>query len=329
MATIFDVAAAAGVSHQTVSRALKGDPTVREEIRVRVDEAVQRLQYRPNAAARALASRRTRTLGLLATGLSDFGPSSITAAFNAAARRAGWDVAIEAVDHPDASMVRASAEALLNRNVEALVVVSPTDRVAEALGRAVRAVPLITTVPEGVPGAAVVAIDHEEGAALAVRHLAELGHRRVVHVAGPADWPEAVLRLAGWRREAERLGLEAGEPLRGDWTAATGHRIGAALAAGEPPTAVFAANDQTALGMLAAFREAGLRVPQDVSVVGFDDVPEAPYLAPPLTTVRQDFPVLGQKLMGRVDALLSGADPEPESIVPELVLRASTAPPRD
>ena len=328
MATIFDVATAAGVSHQTVSRALKGDPSVRQEIRTRIEAAVQALDYRPNAAARALASRRTRTLGLLVAGLPQFGPSSTTAAFNAAARRAGWDVAIEAVDGPDAGAVRVSAEALLNRNVEAVVVVAPTSTVASALGAAGSRVPMIATVQGGVPGAAVAAIDHEAGGALAMRHLAALGHRGVVHLAGPVDWPEADLRLRGWQRESERLGLPVGALVRGDWTAPTGHRIGAELAAAGPPTAVFVANDQMAIGLLAAFREAGLRVPEDVSVVGFDDVPEAPYLAAPLTTVRQDFPELGRRLMAGVDALLAGAEPDRVTLVPDLVVRASTAPPR-
>ncbi|MGN6741930.1 MAG: LacI family DNA-binding transcriptional regulator, partial [Amnibacterium sp.] len=274
MPNIFDVAAAAGVSHQTVSRVLKGDPTVRPQTRERIEEAVARLGYRPNAAARALASRRTRTLGLITVGLPLYGPSSTTHGFNHAARAAGWDVSIAALEQTAAPEVRHAVDALLGQDVQALVLVAPPPVVADALAALPLEVPLVTTAPSGIPGALAVGIDHAAAAALAVGHLADLGHQEVLHVAGPADWIEARERERGWREECARRGVRAPEVLRGDWTAGGGAAIGRALAAGGAPSAIFSANDQTALGLLSAFAEAGIRVPEEVSVVGFDDIPE-------------------------------------------------------
>lgn len=327
MPNIFDVAAAAGVSHQTVSRFLKGDPTVRPQTRERIEEAVERLGYRPNAAARALASRRTRTIGLVSVGLPLYGPSSTTHGFNHAARAAGWDVSIAALEQTAAPEVRHAVDALLGQDVQALVVVAPTPEVADALAALAIDVPLVTTVPSGIPGAATVGIDHAAAAALAVDHLADLGHREIVHVAGPEDWIEARERERGWREACARRGVTAPTVLRGDWTAGGGAAVGRTLAAAGAPSAIFSANDQTALGLLSAFAEAGIRVPADVSVVGYDDIPEAAYFVPALTTVRQDFGALGERLMHRLAALLDDRpDEEPAALAAELVIRSSTAP---
>lgn len=328
MPNIFDVAAAAGVSHQTVSRFLKGDPTVRAATRQRIEEAVARLGYRPNAAARALASRRTRTIGLITVGLPLYGPSSTTHGFNHAARAAGWDVSIAVLEQTGATDVRHVLDALLGQDVQALVLVAPTPEVAEAVAQVALHVPVVTTVPSAIPGAVAVGVDHRGAAALAVAHLADLGHREIVHVAGPEDWIEAQEREQGWREECARRGLATPRVLRGDWTARGGAAIGRRLAASGVPAAIFSANDQTALGLLAAFAEAGVRVPGDVSVVGFDDIPEAAYFVPSLTTVRQDFGALGERLMHRVAALLSDeAEPADDVVLPAaLVVRASTRP---
>ncbi|GAA2752403.1 substrate-binding domain-containing protein [Amnibacterium kyonggiense] len=329
MPNIFDVAKAAGVSHQTVSRVLNGDPTVRPAVRERVDEAIVALDYRPSAAARALARRSTRTIGLVVVGMQYFGPGSIANGFNAAARASGWDVAIAATDDGAAEDdVRQAGESLLAQDPRAVVVIAPGPAVGAALAGLAQRVPVVTTV-DVVPGAAAVSIDDVRAAELAVEHLAALGHRSVLHLAGPEGWTEADERIAGWRSASERLGLEAPEVVRGDWSSASGYRVGRRIAAEGVPTAVFSANDQMALGLLAAFRDAGVRVPDDVSVVGFDDIPEAAFFAPPLTTLRQDFVALGHGLMARVEGLLARQDVPPASpLVPELIVRASTAPPR-
>lgn len=325
MANIFDVAAAAGVSHQTVSRVVNGDRTVRPALRAQVEQVIERLGYRPNAAAQALARRRTRTLGLVVVGMSFHGPASIAQAFNRAARAAGWDVAIAAIDEADPVGVRAAADRLLGQDVRAVVAVAPGPAAGAALEDLAARVPVVTSVADVVPGATGVSVDDVAGAGLAVEHLAALGHTGVLHVSGPPEWTEAQQRIAGWRAASERLGLAVPEVLPGDWSSATGYRIGAAIAREGAPSAVFAANDQAALGLLAAFREAGVRVPADVAVVGFDDIPEAAYFPPPLTTLRQDFSVQGRLLMERVAALLDGRAVEgPPPLVPQLVVRGST-----
>ena len=327
MANIFDVAKAAGVSHQTVSRVLNGDATVRPAIRERVDEAIVALDYRPSAAARALARRRTQTIGLVAIGMPFYGPTSVANGFNAAARGAGWDVAIAATDGADIDDVRQAAEGLLAQDVRALVVVAPGPAVGAALAGLAKGVPVVSSV-DVVPGASTVTVDDVRGAELAVEHLASLGHREVLHLAGPAEWTEAEQRATGWRNASVRIGLGTPEPLQGDWTSAAGHRLGLRIAAGGAPTAVFAANDQMALGVLAAFREAGVRVPEDVSVVGFDDIPEAAFFSPPLTSLRVDFAALGRRMLVRVDDLLAGRDVVVEpGLVPELIVRASSTSP--
>ena len=326
MATIFDVARSARVSHQTVSRVLKGDPTVGAALRERVEVAVAELRYRPSAAARALASRRTRTLGLITVGQPFFGPSSTAHGFNAAARAAGWDVTIEALERPDGTDVPEAVAALRSRDVQAVVVVAPTPEVSAAVDAALdHDVPFIMAgrVEEGLSG---VGIDQGAGAALAVGHLVGLGHRGIAHLAGPAEWRDARDRERGWRDALQAAGLPEGPLVRGDWSAGSGSAAAEALH-GCGASAVFCANDQMALGLLHALHLRGVRVPEDVSVVGFDDIPEAAYFTPALTTVRQDFDALGRGLLARVEQLLA-ADPEPAAdslAAPLLVVRASTA----
>lgn len=171
-----------------------------------------------------------------------------------------------------------------------------------------------------------VGVDQREGARAATRHLVDLGHREIVHLAGPQDWFDARARLAGWREACTAAGIAAPAPVRVDWSAESGYREGLRLVAGGLPTAVFAANDQLALGLLRAFWERGVRVPQDVSVVGFDDEAGAAYFVPPLTTVRQDFPALGRSAIDALVRALAGED-VPRTLLPAtLVPRASTGP---
>ena len=173
----------------------------------------------------------------------------------------------------------------------------------------------------------IVSIDQYRGARSAVRHLAEAGHTRIVHLAGPRNAPDATERVRGWRDELAERRLEIATPVFGDWTAASGYRLGADLDV-EPGDAVFVGNDQMSIGLLSALRERGLRVPDDISVVGFDDVPEAGYLFPPLTTVRQEFATLGELIMQKVLIAVeeSGVLTEDTPIPTHLVVRQSTRP---
>jgi DNA-binding LacI/PurR family transcriptional regulator len=173
-----------------------------------------------------------------------------------------------------------------------------------------------------------VGVDNVAGARLATAHLLELGHVEIAHVTGPLDWAEARARSEGWRSEMVAAGLRPLEPVVGDWSAASGHAAGQALARNLDVTAIFSANDQMAIGVLRALHEAGRSVPGEVSVVGFDDVPEAAYLIPPLTTVRQDFGAIGREAIAMLTAVFRGeTDQVPSLIDPELIVRASSAPP--
>lgn len=173
-----------------------------------------------------------------------------------------------------------------------------------------------------------VSVDNRAGGRMATRHLIDSGHREVVHLAGPQDWYDAQDRLVGWRQECEAAGLPAPEPIQGDWTAGRGYDIGRRLLREGLPSAIFAANDQLALGLLRAFWEGGIRVPDDVSVVGFDDSAGTAYYIPPLTTVRQEFGRLGTATVHSLQAAIAGERPDRIVIPTTLVVRASSTPHR-
>lgn len=325
VATIFDVARLAGVSHQTVSRVLNDLPNVRPATRDRVEQAIRQLRYVPSQAARALVTRRSRTLGLVATGLPDFGPSSIVLAFGESARDAGYAVIATNPDTSGAAL-RTSAEMLIRQNVEAIVLIAAERAALDALDGWELGVPLVAVASETRGRAVRVTIDQYRGARTAVSHLLELGHRDIRHIAGPLGSMDAEERLRGWRERLEETGTPIAEPARGDWSPESGYLSGRAMLAAGIPSAVFVANDQMALGLLHAIEEAGLRVPDDVSVVGFDDIPEAAHFSPPLTTMRQDFGALGRAAMGAVLTLLQDdeATGYPPPLASQLIQRAST-----
>lgn len=325
-ATIFDVARLAGVSHQTVSRVLNDLPNVRPATRERVERAIKQLRYVPSPAARALVTRRSRTIGLITTGLPEFGPSTTAVHFNEAARDERYAVIMASLLRADATTLRQAAETLVRQNVEAIVLITSNRSTLGLLQSMDLGVPFLTVVSQG-NALHRVSLDQYAGARRAVRHLIELGHTEIAHVAGPMESMDALERARGWRDALGESGLVAHEPLVGDWSAASGYAAGERLA-GERVTAVFCGNDQMALGVIHAVTEAGRSVPRDLSVIGFDDIPEAAHFSPPLTTMHQDFAQLGRDTMTMMLAVLSDDDvPNPLMRVPELVLRASTAAP--
>ncbi|WP_062461203.1 LacI family DNA-binding transcriptional regulator [Demequina soli] len=324
-ANIFDVARLAGVSHQTVSRVINGMPNVRPATKERVDKAIAQLHYSPSPAARALVTRRTRTIGLITPGVVDYGPASIAMHFNIAARTARYSVdAVSTVDG-DPAVVRAAVEALLRQRVDAIVVIVADAAALEVVRGLDLAIPVVAAASTARRDPRIVSIDQYRGARAAVAHLAELGHARILHIAGPAHAPDAAERVRGWREELAARRLEVVEPMHGDWSAAGGHRIGLEIdvASGD---AIFVGNDQMAIGVLSALRARGLRVPDDVSVVGFDDIPEAGYLLPALTTVRQDFEAHGRLIMQKVLVALEehGGETSDTPLPTRLVVRDST-----
>lgn len=324
-ANIFDVARLAGVSHQTVSRVLNGLPNVRPATKERVEQAIAQLRYSPSPAARALVTRRTRTIGLITPGISDHGPVSIAMHFNLAARQARYNVDNVSTVDSDPDTVRVAVEGLLRQRVDAIVAVVTDFGVLELVRGLDITIPVVASASTPRRSPRVVSIDQYRGARTLVRHLVETGHTRIHHLSGPPAAPDSAERIRGWRDELSTHALEAPDLVAGAWTPESGYRAGLTMSL-EPGDAVFASNDLSALGLLSALRERGLRVPEDVSVVGFDDVPEAAFFTPPLTTVRQDFAALGRQMMQKV--LLSLEESEDETIdtpLPtELVVRDST-----
>ncbi len=326
-----DVARLAGVSHQTVSRVLNGHPHVSAQTRERVVAAMRELDYRPNAFARGLVTRRSHRIGVMSFDSRLFGPGSTLHAIERAARSKGFGVAVAGMSDHAGGDVDEAMEALHAQAVDGIIVIAPNTAAVRALGVLSPAVPVVALEAEFRPDRPVVCIDQRRGARLATRHLLDQGHRTVWHVAGPLDWREAVLRLDGWRAALAEAGASVPAPLHGDWSPRSGHAAGLTIAERDDVTAVFAGNDQMALGVVHALAERGRRVPEDVSVVGFDDIPEAEFMLPALTTVHQDFDEVGRR---GLDLLLhnlgNAAEEHRERVMirPHLVVRGSTAPPQ-
>jgi DNA-binding LacI/PurR family transcriptional regulator len=325
-----DVAARAGVSHQTVSRVINGHPHVAPRTRERVLHAIAELGYRPNAAARALVTGSTRTIGFVTVSINQYGPAQTLVGLEQAARAAGYSLLVTVLEDATAEAMRDAVDRFVAQSIDAVIALGTYDDAFEALHAVSAPVPLVTVQSGGAVEEPAVGVDQLAGAALATRHLLELGHRTVHHVTGPPDSKEARDRLRGWRAELVAAGAPVPDVLGGDWTPRSGHAAGRQLAdrkrRGERITSVFLANDQMALGLLAAFHEEGLEAPGDVSVVGFDDLPEAPYFTPPLTTVRQDFAELGRRGVQVVLARLQGKAFVAEPVMPQLIVRRSTGP---
>lgn len=324
-----DVAAAAGVSHQTVSRVLNSPEKVRPQTRDRVIEAIRELGYRRNTAARALVTRQTRLIGVVNPGEARFGPANMTFAIEQAASRAGYATTLAVMRDAQARTVDSALDFFLELGVDGIIVIAPITAVAPAAKELSASLPVVM-VAAGLredSSLHVVAVDQEAGARMATRHLLELGHRDIVHVAGPNSWYDARSRIVGWRDELVRAGVAPPPIVSGGWDPELGYDVGRTLIRERRlPGAIFAANDLLALGLLRAFHEEGVRVPDDVSIVGFDDVAGAGYFAPPLTTVRQPFAAVGNRAIEVLFAALDGAPASRTLIAPELVVRGSTAP---
>lgn len=320
-----DVARLAEVSHQTVSRVLNNSPKVRADTRERVLVAIRQLDYRPNSMARALVTGRSKTLGVVSFDTTLYGPASTLLGIERAAHAAGYGVSVSSLQSLNRDTVLDAIQRLRDQGVDGVVVIAPLRAGVEALAhvRTDFAVVAVAAGPEAsIP---VATIDQAAGAAAATRHLLELGHQTVHHLAGPHDWKEAEERIEGWRSTLEAAGAPVPALVRGDWTARSGYQLGQELIRLPAATAIFVANDQMALGLLRRVHEAGREVPRDLSIVGFDDIPEAAYFTPPLTTVRQDFADLGGRCLHTLLARIEGeAGPTRVVVAPALVIRGST-----
>jgi DNA-binding LacI/PurR family transcriptional regulator len=308
--TIRQVATVAGVSHMTVSRVLNDHPNIKPETKRRVLEAIEELNYRPNIAARTLATRSSRRIGVLVESAVEFGPTS-------ALRDDDGMSPQDAVDH------------LTGQGVDALCVIAPRSSSVAALRRITIGIPVLVVKADSDPNFLTVAVDQQMGATLAVDHLVSLGHRDILHVAGPLDWLEARARERAFHARAKSWAVRERPIVVGDWTADFGYDFARSMRGKPEYTAIFVANDEMALGLIHGFHEKGISVPDDISIVGFDDLPTSRHFLPPLTTIRQDFDGLGSTVVEVLRAALEGREiPQRTKIPVDLVVRESTAAPR-
>lgn len=316
-----DVAARAGVSAQTVSRVVNESPRVDPATRLTVEAAMADLGYRMHHAARALRTGRTHTIGLVVSTLATVGNSRMLQAVTDAASSRGYAVTVVTLGGPQRE-VAAAFERLRDLGVDGAIVLNEaTASVRDSGVPADLTLVVVDSPPDDRFG--IVQSDHAGGARSAVAHLLGLGHATVHHLAGPATSFAAAERERGWRDALEAAGVAVPDVIRGDWSAASGHRAGAAV---NDATAVFAANDQMALGLLRALADAGRTVPGEVSVVGFDDVADAADYQPPLTTIRQDFDALGERAVRALVSAIQGERATGVHAVPTaLVVRESAA----
>jgi len=330
MATIKDVAALAGISYTTVSHVVNKTRPVSEEVRIKVEAAIKTLDYVPSAVARSLKAKTTATIGLLV-------PNSLNPYFAELARgiedyceRNGYCVILcNSDDNPDKQ--RSYLRVLLEKRIDGLIVASAGGDSGLAQGLAGVRTPMVI-VDRGLEGvnADLVRIDHEYGAYLATRHLLELGHREIATISGPATTSVAQMRLAGFCRALKDAGLEvpAERMVESDFTSTGGYNAAATLLESNPPSAIFAANDMIGIGVLRAAAERNIRVPTELSVIGFDDIQMSRYVYPALTTVGQSILQLGEMAAGVLLRRIAKPDLciEQRIVTPSIVIRESTAP---
>ena len=323
-----DVAAHAGVSAKTVSRVVNNEANVRPLIRSQVLRSVAALGYRPNAAARALVTQRTHQIGLIATASSLYGPTAGLFSLEQAAWKAGYGLTLTTVREASEAQLEEAIHYLMVRGVEG-VIISGVAGVLHIEASTLADLPLVSTSPITTESTKHVLVDSDQvaGTRAAVRHLYKCGHRRIAHLAGPLSWDSAAQRRDGWLQEVKDLGLDPGPLLEGDWSPKSGYEAALTLDR-MAATAIVVANDHMAMGAVRAFTEQGMRIPDDMSVIGFDDVPEAAYQMVPLTTVRQDFSSVAERSVRELIHLIEGHRAENATIhLPtELIVRASTAP---
>ncbi|MFE4951887.1 LacI family DNA-binding transcriptional regulator [Leifsonia sp. NPDC056665] len=323
-----DVARVAGVSAQTVSRVLSGHPNVQQKTRAKVLAAVEQLGYRKNNAARVLSSGRSRTIGVVQLQTSFYSRTAIAVGIEQAARAAGYSVSAATSPSLDASSIEEAMSRLADQGVEGIILALPLVHSTKAIEEITKATPTITIDGSRTSATEIVAIDQSQAARIATQHLLELGHKTVWHVSGPSGWLDALSRAEGWRRTLEDAGITPPPALEGDWSPASGYRNGLILGRIPEVTAVFVASDEMAFGVIRAFHELGRRIPEDISVVGVDDIALAEYCSPSLTTVAQPFAEMGELAVQHL--LRYMADPEvtlaPASVEPHLIVRSSTGP---
>ncbi|WP_404502765.1 LacI family DNA-binding transcriptional regulator [Arthrobacter sp. GAS37] len=325
-----DVAMVAGVSAQTVSRVLGGRPNVQEATRAKVLAAVKQLGYHRTNTARALVTGQSMTVGVLTLASGYYSRAALVLGIERAARQSEYTVNATTTDSLAIPAVSESLRQLIQQGVDGIIIAVPLLDTDDSLEALTKVVPTLTLDGARTSSADVVAVNQTMAVRLAMKHLLDLGHRTVWHVSGPPEWSDAASRVAGWRAALQEAGREVPPELHGDWSPESGYRCGLILAAMPEVTAVLVASDEMAFGVMRALAELGRRVPEDISIVGIDDIALAAYATPPLTTVSQSFEATGRRAFEHL--LRQMRDPDTvqlsEAVAPTLIVRATTAPPR-
>lgn len=324
-ANIYDVAKHAGVSHQTVSRVLNESERVAGKTREKVEQAITELGYQRNNAARSLVTSQTRMIGVVITNTGFFGPNSTMRAMEEQARANGYFAISVSVDPESPESIEAGIRQMKDLGVDALVMIAPQIVSLEIARPLLGGVPIVILDFSQEAGLFSVTIDDYQGAKKATRYLVESGHKNLLHITGPAGWFETDARIRGFEDACTEAGIEPMNAIQGSWESETGYRLASQISKTEA-TAVFCANDQLAIGLMRGLHELGVAIPNEISIVGYDDLPESRYLTPPLTTIRQDFEQLGKRLITLLLEELAGdTTVRRETIEPELVIRGSVS----
>lgn len=328
--TIVEIAEACGVSAQTVSRVINNRPDVGTGTRERVAKAIANMGYQPSILARGLVRRRSQTIGVVVTGLQHVGVSQILNGIAERCQAARYGLLLREIPDTDTPELGPVIDMLSSHAVEGIIFATPstdwTVRLADEVPA--KCPPAIFLKREPSAAHTTIGIDNTAGALMAVRHLVALGCRRIAHVAGPAPWLEARLRRLGWAQALDEAGLEHDRIAEGDWSSASGQSAFRNLIERYPDVdGVFASNDQMALGVLHEANARGIRIPDDLAVVGFDGLPEANYFTPSLTTIVQPLTAIGSAAVDRLLLEIEGGpDAQPGSdlvMATELVIRES------
>jgi DNA-binding LacI/PurR family transcriptional regulator len=329
-ATIKEVASAAGVSTQTVSRVINNRPDVSPETRKRVQEIIDQLGYQPSALARSLIRQRSYTLGIVTAGLRYIGPSRTLSGITRAAERAGYSLLLKELPGFDANNVNPIFQTLISRHVDG--VIWAVSEVGENLNWVNKSsvdlnIPMVYLTMKSREKICVVSIDNYLGGQLAMEHLIEQGYQHIGHISGPLDWWEARERKAAWSDSLKKENFEINDDywVEGNWSSKSGSQAIDKLFEQYPEMdAVFAANDQMALGVVQYACRKGINVPNDLGVVGFDDIPESEFFWPPLTTVQQDQYNVGEVAVEEVIKIIESGWHEHEPVRPKTIMLAPT-----
>ncbi|MCU1474841.1 LacI family DNA-binding transcriptional regulator [Amnibacterium sp.] len=326
--SITDVARIAGVSYQTVSRVINNATDVNAETRQRILQVIEDVGYRRNRVATALVTNRSTAVGIVTSDSPRFGPIGTLVALEKEARLKGYGTTVVTVEEPYEGSVETALEALEDAGVAGVIVIAPLLSMAAPVWNAKVRVPveMIAAGVSSTPDVVTYSENQELGARMATRYLIDLGHTDIAHLGGSSEWFDARSRKRGWEAALRDAGLSPGLYLEGDWSPRWAYETGLRLIdEGALPEAIFAVSDHTALGLIRAVAEKGLRVPEDVSVVGFDDVEGSDFFRPPLTTVRQDFGALARSSLEVLLAAIEGREVIPSPSAPTLVVRDSAA----